>query len=180
MAPTPQKDRLISIAGIRLALRPEDLTWSEPSRMAVINTFGGAWIDSFGPGIATITIAGHTGWRGGSDGDWLARFERLHKEVFAGWHDKTKGAADLTPLAYDFVDGLDERVAKVVPQSFTLRRSRSRPLLVQYNIQLLVIEDLGGGGGGGGGEDSSDDDAGPAADSLADSGDAMGGMVGGP
>ena len=49
---------------VNLYIRPEDLTFSEPSRVITHQTFGKAWADNFGPGLKRITIAGHTGWCG--------------------------------------------------------------------------------------------------------------------
>lgn len=110
--------------------------------MTVQNTFGNAWIDSFGPGIATINISGTSGWGSGDlDIDWLEQFTQLREVAFTKWHEITQGETDLTPFAFFFIDALDNRTAKCVPQNFTMKRSKSRPLLIQYNIQLLVIED---------------------------------------
>lgn len=46
------------------AVRPEDLSHQEPSRMQAHQTLGGAWVDAFDRGLSTITISGHNGWRG--------------------------------------------------------------------------------------------------------------------
>ena len=154
MPPTSQKDRPIRITGdtgdVDFTIRPEDLTWSEPSRLAVVQSLGDAWVDAFGPGIATITIAGNTGWRGGQGGDWLAQFQKVHEVAFKNWHDLVEETKDPESIQMYFVDSLDARAARVVPQNFTMKRSRSKPLLIQYNIQFLVIKDVASGGGGGG------------------------------
>jgi len=152
MPPTSQKNRPIRITGdtgdVDFTIRPEDLTWSEPSRLAVVQTLGDAWVDAFGPGIATITIAGHTGWRGGQGGDWLAQFNQLRYVAFTRWHEMVSESKDPESVVMWFVDSLDERVARVVPQNFVLKRSKSRPLFMQYNIQFLVVKqaDVSGGG----------------------------------
>ena len=73
MAPPSQKFRRIGFAltgpgpDVRydFVIRPEELTRQEASRLAVQQTLGGAWVDSFGRNLSSITIAGHTGWRGG-------------------------------------------------------------------------------------------------------------------
>jgi hypothetical protein len=173
-APTSQKvgDRPISFVlddrttgsmeSISLIIRPEDLTRSEPSRMAVHQTLGTgadvAWVDNFGPGLPTINISGHTGWRDHNtgDGDGIERFEALYNLAFVDWHSKRKSAVssgldpDLVQLI--FADALDGFSYVVAPQNFTLRRSRSRPLLMMYQMSLLVVntsvdsEALGSGG----------------------------------
>ena len=77
-----------------LSLRPEDLTRSEPSRLTATQTLGGAWLDSFGPGIGEITLAGHTGWRGGFLSSGEDAFYKLRNTVFANWHKQRKQAVD--------------------------------------------------------------------------------------
>lgn len=136
-------------AFVDLVVRPEDLVRTDPSRATVQQTLGGAWLDNFGPGIAQITISGHTGWRRteatGEDG--LERFERLRDTVYTGWHEqrKTNVNAGMDPdeVRLIFSDALDNFSAVVAPMSFTLRRSKSRPLLCQYQLSMLVLDDNG-------------------------------------
>lgn len=133
-------------SSVDLAIRPEDLTRGDPSRLNVQQTLGGAWADNFGPGVPTITISGHTGWRplAGSLGDGEARFQALKTTVFDQWHAKRRDAVqagrdpDLVQLV--FSDSLDGFTVVVAPMSFTLRRSRSRPLIYQYQISLTVLD----------------------------------------
>lgn len=162
-----QRDRPISFvmddptgeftASLELVLRPEDLTRQEPSQMSVTQTFGGAWADCWGPAVGTITLAGHTGWRPQADGmDGETRFTALRDIVFANWH-KARAAAvqqgsDPSKVHLTYADSLDNITALVAPQAFVLRRSRSRPLLLQYQITLAVLTDdadeFGGDDGG--------------------------------
>jgi hypothetical protein len=131
---------------LNLAIRPEDLVRSDSSRLNVQQTLGGAWADAFGPGIPTITISGHTGWRRtmGSADDGEARFHALKDQVFDQWHARRRDAVqagrdpDLVQLI--FADALDRITVVVAPVSFTLRRSKSRPLLFQYQINLTVLD----------------------------------------
>ncbi|HEX5678796.1 MAG TPA: hypothetical protein VFX91_12595, partial [Alcanivorax sp.] len=116
---------------MRFNIRPEELTVIEPSRAAVQQTLGGAWLDNFGPGIKSVNIGGHTGWRAlYGDEDGFALFKRLNNTVFRLWHAKRAAAIeagrdpDLIQLV--FVDELDELVYVVAPLSFQLRRSKSR------------------------------------------------------
>lgn len=139
-------------ASVDLVIRPEDLTRNDPSRLNVQQTLGGAWADNFGPGIATIQINGHTGWRptyGSGDGE--ARFQQLQDQVFTQWHARRAAAVkagldpDLVKLV--FADSLDGTTDVVAPMTFTLRRSRSRPLLMQYQINMTVLGNSLDGGG---------------------------------
>lgn len=128
---------------IGLHIRPEDLSVTSPSRVTPHQTFGAPWVDSFGPGLRTIQISGTTGWRGTATEDALTHFERLHEIAFKHWH---KGRADainkgISPdrVRLIFANDLDRMVSTVVPLSFVLRRNKTRPLLVQYQISMLEI-----------------------------------------
>jgi hypothetical protein len=150
--PPSQKYRQISFsltggnqpdALFTFVIRPEELTRSEPSRLTQQQTLGGAWVDAFGAGISTISLSGHNGWRGGliSSGEDL--FAALRTTVFQGWHDRRTGlikaGQDPSLVELIFTDNLDAIRVVVAPQSFSLRRSRSRPLLMMYQIQLVVL-----------------------------------------
>lgn len=158
-APTSQKagDRPISFlldndaAGapqrfVDLVIRPEELTWTETSRLSVTQTLGGAWADNFGAGIPTINLSGHTGWRKTktSDDDGLARFATLKETVFDTWHlqrqQNIEDGLDPNAVRLIFSDALDDRSVVVAPQNFVLRRSKTRPLLAQFQISLLVLD----------------------------------------
>lgn len=137
---------------ITLSIRPEALTRQDPSRIAVQQTLGGAWADSFGAGLATINLSGHTGWRrtvggnpqaNGQDG--VERFLALRETVFKRWHDeredRIKSGRDPSGVQLVFSDALDRFGCVVAPQAFVLQRSRSRPLLMQYQISMIVLND---------------------------------------
>lgn len=134
-----------------LTIRPEELTWVEPSRIAVQQTLAGAWADSFDRGVATIRISGHTGWHGGPPGggglSGEGQFMNLRQTAFQGWHDAraalVAGGQDPAAVEMIFIDELDSREALVAPKVFTLRRSKTRPLLMMYVIELLVLADAG-------------------------------------
>jgi hypothetical protein len=126
-----------------MIIRPEELTRTDVSRATVQQTLGGAWSDDFGPGIASINISGTTGWRGNAQGDGMAQFTTLKNQVFTNWHAKrtvaVKAGLDPRGVELRFVDALDSTVDLVQPMSFTLRRSKSRPLLMQFSIAMLVL-----------------------------------------
>lgn len=157
--PTSQKERPISFVlddqangispdWVPLVIRPEDLTRSEPSRVTVHQTLEPGpvgWVDSFGQGLPTISIQGHTGWRAtaGTNKDGADQFEYLHEIVVDKYQRQRQRAIDfgLDPSGVRllFVDELDNFSWEVVPLSFVLRRSKSRPLLMQYNIQMQAV-----------------------------------------
>jgi hypothetical protein len=128
-----------------LSIRPEELTRAETSRLTASQTFGGAWADNFGAGIPTVNISGHTGWGVGYRPAGRDQFETLHRLVFAEWHrlrdQALKKGVDPDKVKLIFSDKLDNFDWVVAPQSFSLRRSKSRPLLFQYQISLLKLSD---------------------------------------
>lgn len=136
---------------VQLWVRPEDLSIASPSRMAITHTFGqdGAWADSFGEGVKTITLSGITGWggprtNGGSD-DGYQHFVDLHNTVFRSWHALRDAAArlgnDPDKVKLILADGLDQLTWVVAPQNFVLKRNKSRPLMAQYNITMHRVAD---------------------------------------
>lgn len=158
-APTSQKIRPISFilsdgGGIRgsvtLPIRPEDLNRTEGSRSTVHQTMGRSpgpvgWVDNFGPALPSCSINGTTGWRvaesTGMDG--FDSFEALNQLVQRDYHDAKQEHinAGLDPAFVQliFVDTLDRFAWSVVPTQFVLRRSKSRPLLYQYQIALQAV-----------------------------------------
>lgn len=128
---------------VPLVIRPEDLSRQDVSRLAVTQTLGGAFADSFGPGVPSVQISGHTGWGAGNRKDGLQEFLNLYERVFHEWHrlrdEAIKANLDPDKVRLIFSDKLDEFTWVVAPQNFTLRRSRSRPLLAQYQINLIWV-----------------------------------------
>lgn len=144
---------LLDISGalldpVTLKIRPEDLTRTEQSRATVHQTLGrdvSGWVDNFGAGLPSVSISGHTGWRasGISGEDGVAAFERLNNAVMPQFHRAKQVAVDAgrdpASVKLLFVDMLDNFAWSVVPMQFVLRRSKSRPLLMQYNITLQAV-----------------------------------------
>ncbi|WP_175787401.1 hypothetical protein [Burkholderia anthina] len=132
------------LGSFSFAIRPEELTRTEVSRMTVQQTLGGAWADDFGPGMATINLSGHTGWRGAQGIDGMAQFANLKSTVFDAWHVLRKSARtnglDPSGIQLIFADALDSTTDIVAPLNFTLRRSKSRPLLMQFQISLVTLD----------------------------------------
>lgn len=132
-------------APVILTVRPEDLTRIEPARATVHQTLGSkpsGWVDHFGEGLPSVTIAGHTGWRRavGTGLDGMESFAALNKLVVhdfpAAKQDAIDRGRDPSAVQLLFVDMLDDFAWSVVPMQFTLRKSKSSPLLFRYNISL--------------------------------------------
>lgn len=135
---------------VNLRIRPEELTRADSARVSVQQTLGGAWADNFGRGVPMITLSGHTGWRRdtANEDDGVDRFLALKDQVWDQWFIKRAAAVaagqDPNGVQLLFSDALDDFTAVCAPLNFTLRRSRSRPLLAMYQITLAVLEDQPG------------------------------------
>lgn len=149
-APTSQKHRPIGFAiveankplGVPLLLpvRPEDLTLTEPYRVTAHQTLGGAYVDAFGRGLGQLTLAGTTGWRGGEEAFILVR------TLFELWarmrEERVKAQQSPDGIELWYVDTLNLRTLKIVPNAFTLQRSVRQSLLLRFHIQCTVVGDL--------------------------------------
>lgn len=156
MQPSSQQNRPISfllfdngetdrfVAWQDLIIRPEEMTRNDPSRLNVTQTLGGAWLDDFGPGISSITLSGHTGWRGSQSQDGAEIFKQLRDTVFVEWNrrrsNRPNDASPPDDVQLVLADQLNGFAVVVAPQSFQLRRHKSRPLLSTFNISLLVLK----------------------------------------
>lgn len=136
---------------LTLKVRPEDLSMSQPHRTQVTQTLGKGtigWADKFGLGLPTLTISGTTGWRAGqgSGKDGAEHWADLNALLTTTYTDAVQGAIN-SGLAPDtvkllYVDMLNGLSWVVEPANVTLRRSKSRPLLFQYNISLQCVATL--------------------------------------
>lgn len=145
----PMAFRLENGAGgdttVPLVIRPEDLDHSETALETAIPTLGGAFIDNFGPGLASIKISGTTGWGSNGRKSGFDAFKELHDAVWTEWHASRKRAVEegRSPLdvKLTFIDDLDELCFLVSPGAFSLRRNKSSPLLMRYSISMTVLSD---------------------------------------
>lgn len=130
---------------VNLVIRPEDLSRPDVSRATVVQTLGGAWWDDWGPGLPSVQISGTTGWGGGNRPDGMSEFQKLYDTIFKEWHkqraDAIEAGLDPEKVKLIFCDDLDKFTWVVLPQQFQLRRNKSRPLLMQYMIQLAYLAD---------------------------------------
>ena len=123
--------------------RPEELTIIDPSRTTVHQTLGGAWADGFGIGLEQIQIAGNTGWGQGWNPPGELAFHLMYNVICKRWHqwrlDNVQAGIDPDLVKPIFIDTLDLYWGIAIPMSFTLKRSRSRPLLFLYNVNLIMV-----------------------------------------
>jgi len=138
-------DRDTFLEGRDLIIRPEEMSRTEPVRANITQTLGGAWADDFGAGLSTITIAGHTGWHGSRTEDGAEHFAQLRKLIVERRQELRESKAEVgdpDDIRLVLADQLNNQALYVQPQTFQLRRHKSRPLLSQYNITLMVLGTL--------------------------------------
>lgn len=158
--PTDQSTRSLELVMIgpgidwqhELFARPEEITYTHPTRATVIQTLGGAFVDDFGEGITDIVINGHTGWYYAPDfnnalGDSLDGLGKMHDlryYFFQVYHDQRMAAAKQgrspDEINLYFFDHLHDAAYRVYPLSLQVRKQKSRPLLYQYQVRLIGLE----------------------------------------
>jgi hypothetical protein len=128
---------------LTLNINPEEFTQSEPSRITVTQTKGGAFVDHFGTGLKTISLRGITGYHhrsvGGTKISGHDHFLIL-RQLIRDWEDAAKDNPEENHLY--FFNWADEEYLAIVVTNFQLLRSVTRPLLYQYNIQFTAIRDV--------------------------------------
>lgn len=123
----------------KFALNPEEFSQSEPNRVTVTQTKGGAWSDSFGGGIQTITIKGTTGFKNntGDNNKGFSKMKELRDLIRTTYFYHTPGSEITKELT--FHNHTDGESWIVIPKVFNLMRSVARPLLYMYDIQLICV-----------------------------------------
>lgn len=132
-------------ATLTLPVNPEQLQVELPLRQTLSQTFEGAWLDVFGPGIGRIVIRGTTGYRvsplTGIDGHYA--YKALEELIQARFARAVREAADPRQVYLVFINEVDQAIYKVWPMGEPrLIRSKQRPLLYEYDIQLVILEDM--------------------------------------
>lgn len=133
--------------GFVFTLRPEEVTYTHPTRSTVIQTLGGAWVDDFGEGLTDIVISGTTGWRRQSGMGGEESFRQLRTGVFETYHKRRMEAAeagqDPDNVQMIWVDTLHLCTYRVYPITLQTRKHKTRPLLFQYQLRMTGLERLG-------------------------------------
>lgn len=136
---------LVVLGGPGGVIHPEGYSYRRPSRGVVINTLDSAFLDDFGEGVGMISIEGHTGWGGGDTG--LLQFKNLEL-MFEEYHLRRDAIAnsdtgqDPSIIQLWLIDTLNLEASSIWPEEFIMSKSKSRPLLYQYSMRMVVLKDL--------------------------------------
>ena len=152
-----------------LTIPPESFEIEEPQRISKVATFGGEFIDDYGPDVLRIVISGNTG---GSDvretyvpagleltkpppmsgrGAFFHFRDRLMR--YKSNRQKSREYQKLEMIIYDLstitsdpipptIEGLAEGYL-VVLDKFKMTRNKDKPLFYNYTIELTGIRPLG-------------------------------------
>lgn len=127
-------------------LNPEEYSMSEPNRVTITETLAGAFLDSFGQGLQEISLKGTTGVRGNgatqSPTYGFDQFKKLRDLIRKSYGNINDGRYVSDEDMVKFYNYTDEEYFYVVVTNFSLSRSRSKPLLFQYDIKMTVIKPL--------------------------------------
>ena len=130
---------------VKFAVNPEDYTQSIPNRITVTQTKGGAWLDAWGSGIVEISIKGTTGvgGRGKNIDKGYQRWREL-RAMFTQVFNAIKDGEEVKELIklYNYTDN-EYWYCYPSQSGIELYRSKSRPHMYQYSINLLGIREIG-------------------------------------
>lgn len=120
------------------SLNPEEYQQSEPSKATITQTKGGGFVDAFGAGLVEFSMKGTTGFKNGTkqNNNGFTKFKELRDLIRSVYED---AEVSQTPDKLKFLNYTDEEYWIVYPERFQLSRSKSRPLLYQYDIKLIGL-----------------------------------------
>lgn len=126
----------------KFILNPEEYDQTEPGKSTITQTKGGNWVDDFGAGVPTIVFKGTTGFKNGDTNlsGW-EKFKELRDIIRNYYYGTTPGTVIKEEM--EFHNYTDNEHWYVVPKTFSLKRSISRPLLYCYTISLTCIRSIG-------------------------------------
>lgn len=127
----------------RFLLNPETYEQSEPGKMTITQTKGGAFVEAFGAGIIEITISGTTGFKNRTQQaeSGYQKFKEL-RNLIKSVYDDVEDGREIKDLL-KFYNYTDNEYYLTYPDKFELSRSKSQPLLYKYNIHMYVIRRIG-------------------------------------
>lgn len=133
-------------------INPESANYSFPSRSTVLQTLGGATIDTFGIGVPTITLSGTTGWnvRGNIDGFKAYKALQEFYELYQFEISREQQVIDFTKtfipfdrisgdVIVEYEDGPSRLTYNVHLQDLKINRTKSRPLLFPFTLVMRVL-----------------------------------------
>lgn len=135
-----------------LLLNPEDMSQDEPARTDVFKTLGGAYAEEWGRDIMTYSIRGTTGYRiqrnaQGRNQSGAEAFKALRDDIYRYYLEPNgvpkQVSTDKSIYTLEFNNFDDGEHYVVVPQRFSLKRSKNQPLLYAYDFTFYCLYPIG-------------------------------------
>lgn len=136
-----------------LILNPEELSQDEPARAEVFKTLGGAYVEEWGRDIPVYTIQGTTGYRiqkdvQGKNKSGFESFKELRNDIYRFYlepgGEPKQVVDDVNEYTLEFNNFEDAEHYIIVPQRFSLQRSKNQPLLYSYVFSFYCVREIGG------------------------------------
>lgn len=123
-----------------LLVNPEDMNMTEPARVNVVQTLGGAYVDDFGQGLPTVSISGVTGYKArenteGITKDGWTEFRDFREKIYRFFLKSNNPSAKLYWFNWE-----DDEYYQIQPTSFRMMRNKQAPTLYRYEFQFTCIE----------------------------------------
>lgn len=128
-----------------MLVNPQDMSVSEPARVSVQQTLGGAYIANFGQGIHNVTISGTTGYNArinaeGRKTDGYSELQDIRRKLYRDFI-RTK-SSQLEMFWYNWED---QEYYKIYPTNFRVMRNHAEPTLYRYEMSFTTLANVGRG-----------------------------------
>lgn len=126
----------------QFTINPQSYDIKIPSRLNLVYTKGGAFIDLFGQGVKEINISGTTGLKANTNdpNHGYQKFLELKKLIEADM-DKVQEGQPINEFL-KFYNHTDGEAYVVVPITMSIKRNVSEPLLYKYDLSFYAIRNV--------------------------------------
>ena len=129
---------------LALSVAPQTFVQTEPAKINVVETDGGAYVDRFGPAVVSLHLSGTTGWKertvNGQQMSGMEEFRQL-RSLFRDYQQRVLRARQEHRAAEASLTMLNAEEGEywiVEPANFVGRRTEHDPLLWYYEIDLRL------------------------------------------
>jgi hypothetical protein len=147
--PATVKNGKATQAAFEMFINPRQFSIRYPTRSQIIQTIGGAYVDSFGWGLPSGQLSGTFGW--GTDALGHTGLERAAtlKALYYGWQNLTVSDTALCHLmmAGNGTSKETDINMLIFPGELTYSRSESSPLMIDFTLPFTVMKDYNKVGG---------------------------------
>lgn len=127
----------------QFTINPEQYDIKIPSRLNLVYTKAGAFIDLFGEGVKEISISGTTGFKANSND--IEHGYKKFLELKAFIEEDMNKVQEGEPINefMNFYNHTDGEAYVVVPTTLSIKRNVNQPLLYKYDLMFYAIRRVG-------------------------------------